>query len=162
MKRFWNAFWPMLAVGAACYFAIDIILGGVFLSLAFAIAGKQYAGLLWVPLMTVFCMAVMLIAWYLHKSRDATSKREYLAVIGGETYDRRADKRLVSRDPQYRDELVSFALISSLLIFLTFGPLYLPICFPVMYGVFHVFNRRLWLRLHKAWAEGRMHQNPNH
>ncbi len=55
----------------------------------------------------------------------------------------------------------TFAVVATLQIMLTFGILYWPICFPIMYATFHIYDRRLWYKLHRSWADGRMRLNPN-
>ncbi len=68
MKRFFSALWPMLAVVAACWFLLDIVLGNILLTVAFAIAGEQFYFLPWILLVTVFYGAVSLVTHRVIKS----------------------------------------------------------------------------------------------
>ncbi len=161
MRRLLPTLGTMLAIAASAYFLLYIIFKNVLLTVACAMVGQEHAFLPWLIFMTIFYIAIMLGAWTVIKGRDGTAKREYLASLGSAVYDRRTDGKLISHDKQYRAELLAYAVIVSLQILLSFGLFYWIFCFPVMYGAFHVYNRLLWRRLHRSWAEGRMRLNPN-
>ncbi len=161
MKRFWNAFWPMVSVGACCWVILGILLRDMLLTIALLIGGETYYFLPWILLIAAFCSAVTMVTHRIQKSRDGTAKREYLIALGGEVYDPHTDAKAISRDPNYRAELAAYAVVATLEIALTLHIIYWPIIFPLMFIAFWVFDRRLWRRYHSAWAEGRLHLNPH-
>ncbi len=161
MRKFLPSLGYMLAIAASVYFLLIIFLSDVLLTVSYAIAGETFAVIPWLILLLLCNIGVMLVFWTFIKRQDGTAKREYLAVLGGEVYDRATDGKRISADKQYRVELLAYAVVATLQIMLTFGILYWPICFPIMYATFHIYDRRLWYKLHKSWADGRMRLNPN-
>ncbi len=161
MRRFMKAVLPMAAVAVATYFLMAIILSNILFTAACALVGQKLAQLPYILSILAVYAAAQLIAHRVRKLRDSEERREYLAVLGSDVYDRRADRRLVSRDGLYRAELVAYALVCLVQCATTFGVLSAVLVAPILYAIFHVYNRRLWLSLHKTWANERMRLNPN-
>ncbi len=46
---------------------------------------------------------------------------------------------------------IAYALVAFAQISITLHPLYALICFPIMYGIFHLFNRHMWHSQQRSW-----------
>ncbi len=159
MKRFFSAFGPMLAVALGAYFLLDIVLAGILLTIATAIAGQQYYIIPWLIMMTAFYIVIQLVFHTVRFRRDGEAKRLYLAELGSDPYDPFAERRALRKDKDFHAENIAYALIALLQSFLSFGGTAI-LTVPVMVAVSCIYNRCLHLSTHKAWANGRLHNAP--
>ena len=160
MRRFLNALWPMALTAIVTHIVMVMVLGGILYTVACAMVGEKLAMLPYTLLIFAVQVGAVLVVWWVRKPRDGEARRLYLTELGGEVYDRRADRKLVSRDKVYRAELIAYAVVA-LVQFSSAFSLAVIIYGPIAYVIFHIFNRNLWLRLHKTWAEERIRLNPN-
>ena len=160
MRRFVNALWPMALTAAVTHFLLFLILGDILLTVACAMVGQKYAMIPYTLFFFAVQVAAILVVWRVRKPRDSEARREYLRLLGGEVYSRKADRKVVSRDKTFRAELIAYAVVA-LVQFSSAFSLAVIIYGPIAYVIFHIFNRNLWLRLHKTWAEERIRLNPN-
>ena len=160
MRRFLNALWPMALTAIVTHIMMVMVLGGILFTVASAMVGQKYAMLPYTLFIFAVQVGAVLVVWRVRKPRDAEARRLYLNELGGEVYDRKADRKAVSRDKTYRAELVAYAVTALVQFALQFSVATVLIA-PIAYLIFHVFNRRLWLNLHQTWADERMRLNPN-
>ena len=159
MRRFVKAIIPMAVTAAVTHFLMYLILGDILYTVACAMVGQKWAALPYTLFLFGVQVAAMLVVWRVRKPRDSEARREYLNLLGGEVYSRKADRKVVSRDKTYRSELVAYAVVACVQFFMQFsvgGILYAPIA----YLIFYIYNRRLWLNLHETWADERIRLNP--
>ena len=159
MKRFVNALWPMALTAAVTHFLLFLILGDILLTVACAMVGQKYAMIPYTLFFFAVQVAAILIVWRVRKPRDSEARREYLKLLGGEVYSRKADRKLISRDKTYRAELTAYAVVACVQFFMQFS-IGVIIYAPLAYLIFHIYNRRLWLNLHETWADERIRLNP--
>ena len=159
MRRFLNALWPMALTALMTHFLLFLILGDILFTVACAMVGQKYAMIPYTLFFFAVQVAAILIVWRVRKPRDNEARREYLNLLGGEVYDRRADRKLVTWDKTYRAELTAYAVVASVQFFMQFS-IGAIIYAPLAYLIFHIYNRRLWLNLHETWADERIRLNP--
>ena len=160
MKRFFNALWPMAVAAIVTHIVMVMVLGGILYTVACAMVGQKYAMLPYSLFIFAVQVGAILIVWWVRKPRDAEARREYLKELGGEVYVRKTDRRLVSRDKTFRAELIAYAVTALVQISSAFS-IGVIIYGPIAYVIFHIFNRWLWMKLHRTWADERMRLNPN-
>ena len=160
MRRFLNALWPMALTALVTHFLLFLILGDILFTVACAMVGQKYAMIPYTLFFFAVQVAAMLIVWRIRKPRDSEARREYLNLLGSDAYSRKDDRKVVSRDKNYRAELLAYAVVACVQFFMQFSVgaiLYAPLA----YLIFHIYNRRLWLNLHETWADERIRLNPN-
>ena len=160
MRRFLNALWPMALTAIVTHIVMVMVLGGILFTVASAMVGEKYAMLPYTLFIFAVQVGAVLVVWWVRKPRDAEARREYLKELGGEIYSRKADRKVVSRDKTYRAELIAYAVVA-LVQFSSAFSVAVIIYGPIAYLIFHVFNRWLWMKLHKTWAGERMRLNPD-
>ena len=160
MKRFVKAVVPMAVTAVVTHVVMFMVLGDILLTVAFSLVGERWAAIPYILLLFGVQVGAVLVVWRGRKARDSEARRAYLKDLGSEVYSRRADRRAVSRDKTYRAELVAYGVTACVQMALEFGVAVLVLA-PVAYGIFHVYNRRLWLALHETWADERIRLNPN-
>ena len=161
MKRFVKALIPMAVAAAVMYFLLGLILSDILYTVACALVGQEWASLHFILMILAAYIAVQLVSHRIQKTRQPEERRAYLEVLGGEVYDRKTDRKRVSRDKLYRAELIAYAVVAFVQCTATFNVISAVVVAPVMYAVFHIYNRRLWLNLHETWADERIRLNPN-
>ncbi len=160
MKRFFSAFGPLFAVALGAYLALGILLDGILLTVATAIAGQIYYMLPWLIMMTVFYIIIQLVFHTVRIRRDGEAKRLYLAELGSAPYDPFAERRALRKNRDFHAENIAYALIAILQSFITFGGTAI-LTVPVMVVVFCLYNRYLHLSTHQSWAKGRLRNAPD-
>lgn len=161
MKRFVRSLVPMAVVAVVTHVVMFLVLNDILLTLSFAIAGERWAALPYQLLVLGVQIGAVLVVWRVRKPRDSEARRLYLNELGAEPYSRKADRRCVSHDRTYRAELLAYAVTVFVQFTVEFNILSAILFSPIAYGVFHVYNRRLWLNLHETWAAERIRLNPN-
>ena len=160
MRRFIKAMIPMAVTAAVTHFLLFLILGDILFTVACAMVGQKYAMIPYTLFFFAVQVGAILPVWWVRKARDSEARREYLKVLGGEVYSRKEDRKLVSHDKTFRAELIAYAVVACVQFFMQFS-IGAVIYAPLAYLIFHIFNRRLWLALHEAWADERIRLNPN-
>ena len=160
MKRFLQAIWPMALTAAVTHFLLFLILGDILFTVACALVGQKWALIPYTLFMFAVQVGATLIVWRVRKPRDSEARREYLNLLGGEVYSRKADRKVISHDKTFRAELWAYAVVACVQFFMQFS-VGAIIYAPMAYLIFHIFNRRLWLNLHETWADERIRLNPN-
>ena len=160
MRRFIKAMIPMAVTAAVTHFLLFLILGDILFTVACAMVGQKYAMIPYTLFFFAVQVGAVLLVWWVRKARDSEARREYLKVLGGEVYSRKEDRKLVSHDKTFRAELIAYAVVACVQFFMQFS-IGAVIYAPLAYLIFHIFNRRLWLALHEAWADERIRLNPN-
>lgn len=160
MKRFVKAIIPMAITAAVTHFLMFLILGDILFTVACAMVGQKWAALPYTLFLFMVQVAAVLIVWRIRKPRDSEARREYLNLLGGEVYSRKADRKVVSRDRTFRAELIAYAVTACVQFAMQFS-VGVIIYAPLAYLIFHIYNRRLWLNLHETWADERIRLNPN-
>lgn len=160
MRRFVKSIIPMAITAAVTHFLMFLILGDILFTVACALVGQKWASLPYTLFLFAVQVGAMLIVWRVRKPRDSEARREYLNLLGGEVYSRKADRKVVSHDKTFRAELVAYA-VTALVQFSVEFSVGALIYAPPAYLIFYIFNRRLWLSLHETWADERIRLNPN-
>ena len=160
MKRFLQAIWPMALTAAVTHFLLFLILGDILFTVACALVGQKWALIPYTLFFFAVHVGATLIVWRVRKPRDSEARREYLNLLGGEVYSRKADRKVISHDKTFRAELWAYAVVACVQFFMQFS-VGAIIYAPMAYLIFHNFNRRLWLNLHETWADERIRMNPN-
>lgn len=159
MRRFVKAVIPMAVTAVVTHIVLFMVLGDILLTVAFGMVGEKWAMIPYTLFFFAAQVGAVLIVWRVRKPRDAEARREYLNLLGGEVYSRKADRKAVSRDKSYRAELVAYAVVACVQFFMQFS-VGAIIYAPLAYLIFHIYNRRLWLNLHETWADERIRLNP--
>lgn len=87
-----------------------MILGDILFIVACALVGQKWAALPYTLFLFAVQVGAILIVWRIRKPRDSEARREYLNLLGGEVYSRKADRKVVSHDKTFRAELVAYAV----------------------------------------------------
>ena len=159
MRRFVRSIIPMAITAAVTHFLMFLILGDILFTVACALVGQKWAALPYTLFLFLLQVGAILIVWRVRKPRDSEARREYLNLLGGEVYSRKADRKVVSRDRTFRAELLAYAVVACVQFFMQFS-IGAIIYAPIAYLIFHIYNRRLWLNLHETWAGERIRLNP--
>ena len=160
MRRFLNALWPMALTAIVTHIVMVMVLGGILYTVACAMVGEKLAMIPYTLLIFAVQVGAVLVVWWVRKPRDGEARREYLRLLGGEVYSRKADRKVVSGDKTFRAELIAYAVVAGVQFFLQFS-IGAIIYAPLAYLIFRIYNRRLWLNLHETWADERIRLNPN-
>ena len=163
MDRFIKTIIPMTVTALVSHLLWAMLLDYLFISVAYSLVGDR--GMLWVNIIQIILTLVgqvgaVMIVWRVRKPVNAVERRAYLQELEGNVYDRKADRELVARDKTFRTELWVYALLAYIQLTLELNFILAAILTPIGMVAFYFYNRRLWTRIHEAWAHERIRLNP--
>lgn len=165
-----NALKWMLLAAALSIFLFRMFVYDLFVTVSAAILQPffedrehmQWIFLVMVPLTVLFFSLISNISWRVHKIRNEQEKRAYLQTLGANRFDRAKEKEALKKDRGFRAELISYAIVAVLESAFTFNFLIAVLTAPLLFLIFWLIDKKLWLDLRETWAFERIRLNPDH
>ena len=184
MKSFLRVLLPMVIVAVVLYYVLIIVLSDVLMGVVCALVGEALAPLPHSLLVMGCYLLGQILTQRSIKLRQTAERRAFLDKLGGNVYDRKADRKVILTSRLFQDEITAYTLVTigtliamgytlitkggiAYLIVAQGGlPLYiyclgLIAMFPVLFAAFFLYDLYLWSYLREGWAALRIRLNPN-
>lgn len=169
LKRIIDAFKWMLLAAALAVFLFRMVFYDLFITISSVILQPffedrwhlQWNFIVIVPLTVLFFSLISVISWRIRKINNDAEKRAYLHTLADARYDRAAEKAQLKTDKGFHAELIAYAVIAVLQSAFTFNWLFALLTAPLLFLVFYLTDKKLWLDLRETWAANRLRLNPD-